>query len=55
MRSLKAQGYAARVSRDADGYLKVRVGRFTTRAEAERLAREVKRKVGGTPFVVEEQ
>jgi cell division septation protein DedD len=55
MRSLKTQGYTARVSRDPDGLFKVRVGHYPTKAEAERLAREVKRKVGGNPFVVEEQ
>jgi len=55
MRTLKTQGYTARVSRDSDGMLKVRVGRFPTKTEAERLVRELKRKVGGTPFVVDEQ
>ena len=55
MRALKSQGYTARVSRDTDGMLKVRVGRFPTKAEAERLSRELKRKMGGAPFVVDEQ
>ena len=55
MRSLKTQGYTARVTREADGLLHVRVGHFPTKAEADRLAREVKRKVGGSPFVVDDQ
>ena len=55
MQSLKRAGYQPRVSRDADGFLRVKVGRFKTKAEATRLATEIKRKMGGTPFVVEEQ
>ena len=55
MKTLRTYGYQPRVSRDPDGFLRVRVGRFKTKAEAQRLATEIKRKVGGTPFVVEEQ
>jgi cell division septation protein DedD len=55
MKVLKTYGYEPRVSRDADGFLRVRVGRFKTKAEAQRLAADIKRKVGGAPFVVEEQ
>jgi tetratricopeptide (TPR) repeat protein len=55
MQSLNAAGYQPRVVRDADGLFKVRVGRFGTRTEAQQLQAEVKRKLGGTPFVVEEQ
>lgn len=55
MQSLKRAGYQPRVSRDADGFLRVKVGRFKTKAEATKLAAEIKRKMGGTPFVVEEQ
>lgn len=54
MRSLRAAGFESRVVRDADGLLKVRVGRFRTRAEAERLQAELRRRIGGRPFVVEE-
>jgi cell division septation protein DedD len=54
MRSLVASGYEPRVVREPDGLLKVRVGRFRTRAEAQRLAQDLRRKLGGNPFVVEE-
>ena len=55
MRSLRTQGYTARVARDTDGLFKVRVGHYPTKAEAERLSREIKRKLGGAPYVVGEQ
>lgn len=55
MKALKTHGWDSRVSRDADGFLRVRVGRFRTKAEAQRLAADIKRKLGGAPFVVEEQ
>jgi hypothetical protein len=55
MQALRRAGYDARVSRDADGLLKVRVGHFKTKAEAQRLATEIRRKVpSSTPFVVDE-
>ena len=54
MQALKRAGYDSRVSRDLDGLFKVRVGRFRTRAEAQRVATEIRRKVNVTPFVVEE-
>ena len=55
MRSLRTAGYDSRVVRDTDGLLKVRAGRFRTRAEAERLRDELRRRLGGQPFVVEER
>lgn len=55
MRSLRSRGYDPRVVRDADGLFKVRVGRFRTRPEAQRVAAELKQRVGGSPFVVEER
>jgi tetratricopeptide (TPR) repeat protein len=55
MRSLSAAGYQSRVVRDTDGLFKVRVGPFATRAEAQRVQAEIKHKVGGSPFIVEEQ
>jgi hypothetical protein len=55
MKALKTYGWDSRVSRDADGFLRVRVGRYKTRAEAQRIAADIKRKLGGAPFVVEEQ
>lgn len=54
MKALKTHGWDSRVSRDADGFLRVRVGRFKTKAEATRLAADIKRKLGGAPFAVEE-
>jgi tetratricopeptide (TPR) repeat protein len=54
MRSLGAQGYQPHVIRDTDGLLKIRVGRFARRAEAQRLVTELRRKIGGRPFIVEE-
>jgi tetratricopeptide (TPR) repeat protein len=55
MQQLQAAGYDARVVRDPSGLLKVRVGHFSTRAAAERLQAELKRKLGGSPFVVQDQ
>jgi hypothetical protein len=54
MQALRAQGYTARVFRDQDGLLKVRIGRFTSRRDADALARELRNRLGGQPFVVEE-
>lgn len=55
MRSLHAQGYQSRVFHDNDGLWKVRVGRFSDRTQAQRLAAELKQRLGGQPFVVEER
>ncbi len=55
MRALRAEGYDARVFRDQDGLLKVRVGQFRRRRDAEALMRELRGKVPGDPFVVEER
>jgi hypothetical protein len=54
MQSLHQAGYDAHVVRDADGLLKVRVGRFSNRAEAQQIVGRVRGVVGGNPFVVEE-
>jgi len=54
MQALKRAGYDPRVTREAGGILKVRVGHFKTRAEAQRVATEIRRKLALTPFVVEE-
>lgn len=54
MQALRAQGYTPRVFRDQDGLLKVRVGRFTSRRDADELARQLRRRLGDGPFVVEE-
>lgn len=54
MRSLSGDGYESHVVRESDGLLKVRVGHYRTRAEAQRVALRLKRKLGGNPFVIEE-
>ena len=51
---LKVMGFAARVVRDSTGFFKVRVGRYATREEAQRVQARLKQKVGGQPFVVDE-
>ena len=51
---LKVMGFEARVLRDSTGFFKVRVGRYTTREEAQRGQLRLKQKVGGQPFVVDE-
>ena len=53
MQQLHAEGYDPYVVRDADGLLKVRVGRFPRRADAQNLVAELRSKFGGSPFVVE--
>jgi len=54
MRQLAAAGYQARVVREA-GLFKVRVGSYRSRDEAQRIQAELRRKLGGTPFIVEER
>jgi hypothetical protein len=52
---LKVMGFVARVIRDdSTGFFKVRVGRYATREEAQRVQQRLKQKVGGQPFVVDE-
>lgn len=53
MRALSAEGYDEVRAVQEEGYLKIRVGRFPKRADAVRLAQELSRKFGGSPFVVE--
>jgi hypothetical protein len=55
MQALRAAGHPARVFKDEDGLLKIRVGRFRRREDAEALAPELRRVIGGSPFVVEER
>jgi hypothetical protein len=55
MRTLHASGYQPRVVQDTDGLLKVRVGRYRAREEAQALAAELRRRFGGSAFVVEER
>ena len=52
---LKVMGFQdARVIRDSTGFFKVRVGRYASRDEAQRVQQRLKTKVGGQPFVVDE-
>jgi hypothetical protein len=52
---LKVMGFQdARVVRDTTGFFKVRVGRYATRDEAQRVQQRLKTRVGGQPFVVDE-
>jgi hypothetical protein len=52
---LKVMGFQdARVVRDSTGFFKVRVGRYATRDEAQRVQQRLKTRVGGQPFVVDE-
>ena len=55
MRALRADGYDPHVVRADDGLFRVRVGRFPVRDEAQRIANDLKRRRGGSPFVVEER
>lgn len=55
MRALSAAGHEARVFRDEDGLLKVRVGAFRRRRDAEALLRELRELVPTDPFIVEER
>ncbi|HKC46190.1 MAG TPA: SPOR domain-containing protein [Gemmatimonadales bacterium] len=51
---LKTMGYAAHVVRDSSGYMKIRVGPYTTRDAAQRAQGQLKTRFGGQPFLVEE-
>jgi sporulation related protein len=51
---LRVMGYQGHVLRDTDGLLKVRVGRYPNRQEAQAAAQRLKTRLGGQPFVVEE-
>jgi hypothetical protein len=55
MQRLNAAGYEPQVVRDSSGFFKVRVGRFPARDDAVRVAAELKRLLGGDPFVVEQR
>jgi cell division septation protein DedD len=51
---LRVMGFDARVVRDTSGFFKVRVGRYGTREDAQRVQQALRTRVGGQPFVVEE-
>jgi sporulation related protein/tetratricopeptide repeat protein len=51
---LKVMGYTARVVRDSSGLFKVRVGKYATRDEAQRALSNLRTRLGGQPFLVDE-
>lgn len=51
---LKVMGYEARVVRDSSGLFKVRVGRYPTREQAQRAQSNLRTRLGGQPFIIEE-
>jgi SPOR domain len=51
---LKGLGYTAHVVRDTTGYFKVRVGPYPGREAAQRILTQLKARLGGQPFLVEE-
>jgi hypothetical protein len=51
---LKVMGYEARVMRDTSGLFKVRVGKYATREQAQRALGNLRTRLGGQPFIVEE-
>lgn len=51
---LKVMGYDARVVRDSSGLFKVRVGKYDTREQAQRAVANLRTRLGGQPFLVEE-
>lgn len=51
---IKALGYNAYVVRDSTGYLKIRVGPYPSREAAQRIQAQLKTRLGGQPFIVEE-
>jgi len=53
MQRLHREGFEPHVIRDSDGLLKVRVGRFPQRSQAESIVGRLRNLLGGTPFVVE--
>jgi len=52
MRGLEREGFSAQVVREGE-FFKIRVGRFRRRADAQALLQDIKRKMGGKPFIVE--
>jgi hypothetical protein len=53
MRQAHTAGFESHVVRDG-ALFKVRVGRYASRQEAQRTQAEIRRKLGGSPFIVEE-
>ena len=51
---LQSMGYKAHVVRDSTGYLKIRVGPYPSREAAQQTQAQLKTRLGGQPFIVEE-
>ena len=52
---LRGMGYTSRVVRDASGLFKVWVGPYPTREEAQQAQAQLRTRLGGQPFIVEER
>ncbi|MGE0353759.1 MAG: SPOR domain-containing protein [Gemmatimonadales bacterium] len=52
--SLRQAGYQPRLVREG-GFVKIRVGRYPDRDQASAAARDIRTRLGGSPFVVEEK
>jgi hypothetical protein len=51
---LRGMGYASRVVRDTTGFFKVWVGPYPSREEAQQAQQQLRGRLGGQPFIVEE-
>jgi cell division septation protein DedD len=54
LRQLRDAGYDPHVVREG-GFVKIRVGRYPDRAQATAAASQIRARLGGSPFVVEER
>ena len=52
---LRGMGYTSRVVRDTTGFFKVWVGPYPTREEAQQAQQQLRTRLGGQPFIVEER
>lgn len=52
---LRGMGFISRVVRDTTGFFKVWVGPYPTREEAQRVQQQLRTRLGGQPFIVEER
>jgi cell division septation protein DedD len=48
-------GYTSRVVRDSTGFFKVWVGPYPTRDAAQQAQQDLRTRLGGQPFIVEER
>jgi hypothetical protein len=52
---LRSMGYTSRVVRDSTGFFKVWVGPYPSRDAAQQAQQDLRTKLGGQPFIVEER